>query len=105
MGGNITFASNSPFQKSIVPFISKISKCFWNSLILTKGAFTPDATDANRANDLHVKSMQRRDRQSCGAIRANEAPRITALTNQELALVVTSLQAEAENPKQQWRTK
>ncbi len=33
-----------------------------------KGAFTPDA---NRANDLHVKSMQRRNRQSCGAIRAN----------------------------------
>ncbi len=29
----------------------------------------------------------------------------TALTNQELALAVTSLWAEAENPKQQWRTK
>ncbi len=28
-----------------------------------------------------------------------------ALTNQELALAVTSLRAEAENPKQQWRTK
>ncbi len=27
-----------------------------------------------------------------------------ALTNQELALAVTSLRAEAENPKQQWRT-
>ncbi len=76
----------------------------------------------NRANDLHVKSMQRRDRQSCGAIRANEAARIErltrelrelknlnigapALTNQELALAVTPLRAEAENPKQQWRTK
>ncbi len=41
-----------------------------------KGAFTPDANDANRANDLHVKSMQRRERQSCGAIRTNEAARI-----------------------------
>ncbi len=56
--------------------------------------------------------MQRRDRQSCGAVRANEAARIerladirAALTNQELALAVTSLRAEAENPKQQWRTK
>ncbi len=29
----------------------------------------------------------------------------TALTNQELALAVTLLRAEAENPKQQWRTK
>ncbi len=28
-----------------------------------------------------------------------------AITNQELALAVTSLRAEAENPKQQWRTK
>ncbi len=27
-----------------------------------------------------------------------------AITNQELALAVTWLQAEAENPKQQWRT-
>ncbi len=35
-----------------------------------KGAFTPDANEALRANDLHVKSMQRHDRQSCGAIRA-----------------------------------
>ncbi len=33
-----------------------------------KGAFTPDAIEALRANDLHVKSMQRHDRQSCGAI-------------------------------------
>ncbi len=41
-----------------------------------EGAFTPDANDGNRANDLHVKSMQRRERQSCGAIRANEAARI-----------------------------
>ncbi len=29
----------------------------------------------------------------------------TALTNQELALAVTSLRAKADNPKQQWRTK
>ncbi len=76
----------------------------------TEGAFTPGATEALRANDLHVKSMQRRDRQSCGAIRANEAARMTqftrlgrlthelknrnfraALTNQELALAVTLL--------------
>ncbi len=33
-----------------------------------KGAFTPDANEALRTNDLHVKSMQRRDRESCGAI-------------------------------------
>ncbi len=31
-----------------------------------KGAFTPDANEVLRANDLHVKSMQRRNRQSCG---------------------------------------
>ncbi|MGL4674065.1 MAG: hypothetical protein ACRCXK_04305 [Wohlfahrtiimonas sp.] len=38
-----------------------------------KGAFTPDANEALHTNDLHVKSMQRRDRQSCGAISANGA--------------------------------
>ncbi len=43
----------------------------------SEGAFTPDANEALRANDLHVQSMQRRDRQSCGAIRANEAVQIT----------------------------
>ncbi len=58
-----------------------------------KGAFTPDVNDANRANDLHVKSMQRR---SCGAIRASWkiwtlADIRAALTNQELALAVTSI--------------
>ncbi len=42
-----------------------------------KGAFTPDTNEALRTNDLHVKSMQRRDRQSCGAIRANEVARMT----------------------------
>ncbi len=41
----------------------------------SKGAFTPDANEALRTNDLHVKSMQRRDRQSCGAFRANEVAR------------------------------
>ncbi len=46
----------------------------------TEGAFTPDANEALRANDLHDKSMQRRDRQSCGAIRVNEAARIERLT-------------------------
>ncbi len=40
---------------------------------------TPDANEALRANYLHVKSMQRRDRQSCGAIRANEAARIAQI--------------------------
>ncbi len=45
----------------------------------TKGAFTPDANEALSASDLHVKSMQRRE---LADIRA-------ALTNQELALVVT----------------
>ncbi len=47
-----------------------------------KGAFTPDANEVLRANDLHVKSMQRSDRQSC------QMKRITQ-TNQELALAVT----------------
>ncbi len=44
-----------------------------------QGAFTPDANDANRANDLHVKSMQRRERQSCGAIRVYEAARMARI--------------------------
>ncbi len=44
-----------------------------------KGAFTPDANKALRANDLDVKSMQRRDRQSCGAICANEAARMVRM--------------------------
>ncbi len=62
--------------------------------------------------------MQRRERQSCGAIRTNEAARMAQIEwffffraknlnfggYQELALAVTSLWAEAENPKQQWRT-
>ncbi len=43
----------------------------------TKCAFTPDANEALRANYLHIKSLQRLDRQSCSAIRANEAARIT----------------------------
>ncbi len=41
-----------------------------------QGAFTPGPNDAN---DLHVKSMQRRERQSCGAIRANEAARMARI--------------------------
>ncbi len=41
--------------------------------------FTPDANEALRANDLHVKSMQRRDRQSCGANGVNSAARIERL--------------------------
>ncbi len=44
-----------------------------------KGAFTPDANEALRVNDLHVKSMQRSDRQSCGANEANYAARIERL--------------------------
>ncbi len=55
--------------------------------------------------------MQRRERQSCGVIHANganwaffsrdshELKNLNVLTNQELALAVTSLRAEAENPK------
>ncbi len=38
------------------------------------------------ANDLHVKSMQRRDRQSCGVIRANEAARMARITRRELSV-------------------
>ncbi len=45
----------------------------------SKGAFTPDAKEALRANDLHVKLMQRHDRQSCGAIRAIYVARIEHL--------------------------
>ncbi len=33
--------------------------------VMTEGAFTPDANEVLHANDLHVKSMQRHDRQSC----------------------------------------
>ncbi len=44
--------------------------------VMCQGAFTPDANDAN---DLHVNSMQRRERQSCGAIRANEAARMARI--------------------------
>ncbi len=57
----------------------------WNDLSfvhefsLSKGAFTPDANEALRANDLHVKSMQIHDRQSCGAIHANEVAQIERL--------------------------
>ncbi len=50
-----------------------------NQIQLSKVAFTPDVNEALRANDLHVKSMQRRDRQSCGAIRANYTLRIERL--------------------------
>ncbi len=42
----------------------------------SKGAFTPDANEALRANDLHVNSMQRCDRQSCSNIRSNEVARM-----------------------------
>ncbi len=43
-----------------------------------EGAFTPDANKALRVNDLHVNSMQRRDRQSCGAIHATRIERFDA---------------------------
>ncbi len=77
--------------------IQNIEEVFFNPAPPPQGAFTPDA---NRANDLHVKSMQRRESQSCGAIRANGENRASwkiwtladiraALTNQELALAVT----------------
>ncbi len=45
------------------------------SVLHSKGAFTPDANEALSASDLHVKSMQRRELTSCGAVRANEAAR------------------------------
>ncbi len=50
---------------------------------ISEGAFTPDANEALRTNDLHVKLMQRRNRQSCDTIRvngANYAVRIECLT-------------------------
>ncbi len=52
-------------------FMNILSKC--ELFLDSKCAFTPDANEALCANDLHVKLMQRRDRQSCGAIRANGA--------------------------------
>ncbi len=94
----------------VCPSTTLFQRCGAVSIIASKctdpkGAFTPDANEALRANYLYVKSMQRRDRQSCGAIRANEAARMTrfarierlgrlmrdsrALTNQDLALAVT----------------
>ncbi len=48
-------------------------------MYIYKGAFPPGANEALRVNDLHVKSMQRRDRQSCGAICANYTARIERL--------------------------
>ncbi len=83
---------------------------------------TPMTRIARMIYMLSQCKARQSDRQSCGAIRANEAARIerffhvsrkiwtladirAALTNQELALAVTSLRAEAENPKQQWWTK
>ncbi len=47
----------------------------------SQGAFTPDANEELRANYLHVKSMQRRDRQSCGA---NYAARIERLKGEKI---------------------
>ncbi len=41
--------------------------------------FTPDTNEALRANDLHVKSIQRLDRQSCGTNNKNYAARIERL--------------------------
>ncbi len=41
----------------------------------TEGAFTSDANEVLRANDLQVKSMQS-NLQSCGTISVNEAARI-----------------------------
>ncbi len=93
--------------------------CFnLNSIAVPEGAFTPDGNEALCTNYLHVMSMQKRNRQSCGVIRANEANANWAfgafdlrfaqvelwriLTNQELALAVTWLQAEAENLNLQW---
>ncbi len=78
--------------------------------------------------------MQRRDIKSCGTIHVNEAAQMARITqrelsvwgvwraihkswkigtladirarvtDQELALALTWLRVEAENPKQQWRT-
>ncbi len=104
-GKNLTNCLGWFRKKRVFSNNSKLAKIFltcWNVSFgvhsprheaRNKGAFTSDANEALRANDLHVKSMQRRNRQSCSAIRANEA-----LTNQELALAVTWLRAEA--PKQ-----
>ncbi len=63
---------------SVVLYSTLITlKNHWKTILELKGVFTPDANEALSVGDLHVKSMQRRDRQSCGAIRANEAVRMT----------------------------
>ncbi len=66
----------------------------------------------NRIESVKVRSHQTRMIymfSQCKDAIDNPAARFAdiraALTNQELALAVTSLRAEAENPKQQWRTK
>ncbi len=56
-----------------------------------------------RRRELHarIERLMRHSRE----LKKTLADIRVALTNQELALAVTSLRAEAENPKQQWRTK
>ncbi len=62
-------------------YICGVMKCFFgrgvsstasHDQVKSEGAFTPDTNEAFRANYLHVKSMQRRDRQSRGANYARE---------------------------------
>ncbi len=68
--------------------------------------------DAKDNPTVRIARITRRELSVWRAIRVNSASwKIwiladirAALTNQELALAVTSLRAEAENPKQQWRT-
>ncbi len=82
------FKDTSIWKQVVEHFINKNwtnllnESMFWTQRI-SKGAFTPDANEALRANDLHVKSMQR---QSCGAIRANEAARMAQITRRELSV-------------------
>ncbi len=71
--------NSSAVALSATIFIAEIEQKQSIFCLKSKGAFTPDANEAIRANDLHVKSMQRRDRQSCGAIRANEAARMAQI--------------------------
>lgn len=54
-------------------------------------AFTSDTDEALRASDLHVKSMQRFEYTSCGAICINEAARIERL------MCLTGKSLELEN--------
>ncbi len=55
----------SHLQRTLLIRKGSIKYCLlllWARLKISYGAFTPDANEALSVSDLHVKSMQRRDR-------------------------------------------